>query len=418
MKANINKNIVKKKEYIWQGYDANAQKQSGTLKANSLEHAKEYFKEKNIYLKSIEEKKNEKYSFEKIRNYFFLKSNKTIHLYSFTKQLFSLLNAGINLEKSILSIKNSTKNTDVQKILAEIHFDLTRGDSFLLCLEKHPYFFPKMYLSIIGIASESRKFNQTIADLASYLKKKDTLDKEIKKALLYPKIILFITLGLTLVLLVKIVPVFSQIYQNSSNSVDLPALSSFIMNLSNLINSHFEFFLLAIASVYFLFRLIKKNEYITPIFNKLILKIPVIGDLVIKSNVAQIFRMIATLEQSKLNFVEIIKMVSENTSNLLFKNALVKIANEVESGGLIAKAFADSEVFPEYTVQMIDTGENTNQMSNMLETIANMYESEVNEALDKFKVMIEPLTMLILSLIVATIVIGMYLPIFSMGSIL
>ena len=177
--------------------------------------------------------------------------------------------------------------------------------------------------------------------------------------------------------------------------------------------------LVGFVLIYILFKQIKRIESFKYFLDLLILKAPIVGHLVQRSIVAQIFRVLVTLEKSNLGLVYSIKLVAENTNNSYFKTALMDISQQVASGNTLHQSFSKyREFFPEYSIQMIYTGENTNQLSSMIEMIANLYESEVNDALSRFKVLIEPLTMLLLSSIVATVVIGIYLPIFSLGSVI
>ena len=330
----------------------------------------------------------------------------------FTRQFATMINAGLSIIQGLEILAAQSETPYFRSILRKVKNSVEEGKSLSDSLKDHKVF-TDLYVNLVA-AGEVGGILDTILDrLAIFLEKNAATTAKIKSAMKYPAVVLTATIVITIVLLYYVVPTFATMFM--SNGQQLPGLTQVIVDMSNWVQENILFVIGGIVAVIFGFRTAMKNQKFRFAFHRYALNAPIVGDLIRKSAVARFTRTLGTLVSSGVPLVDGLEVVSRTSGNLMIEKAIIFVRQKVIEGSDMTTPLTEAGVFPSMVVQMIGVGEATGAMDTMLNKIADFYEEEVDVAVDGLTSMIEPILMVVIGGIVGTMMVAMYLPMFSMG---
>ena len=331
----------------------------------------------------------------------------------FTRQFATMINAGLSIIQGLEILAAQSETPYFRSVLRKVKNSVEEGKSLSESLKSHPKVFSDLYVSLVA-AGEVGGILDTIMDrLAIFLEKNAAINAKIKSAMKYPAVILVATIGITIVLLYWVVPTFSTMFLSAGQQ--LPGLTQVIVDLSDWMKHNIFYVILVIVALIVVYKVLMKNPQIRFARDKYLLVAPIVGDLIRKSAVARFTRTLGTLVSSGVPLVDGLESVSRTSGNLMIEKAILFVRTKVTEGSDMTTPLTEAGVFPSMVVQMIGVGEATGAMDTMLNKIADFYEEEVDVAIDGLTSMIEPILMVFIGGIVGTMMVAMYLPMFSMG---
>lgn len=334
----------------------------------------------------------------------------------FSRQLATMMSAGVPLVQSFEIIGRGHENPSMQDLLLTIKSDIEGGTTLTEALAAHPIYFDELFCNLVRAGEQSGALEALLDKIATYKEKTEALKSKIKKALFYPIAVMVVAFIVTAILLLFVVPQFEGIF--NSFGADLPAFTQFVIDLSRWLKSNWIIFFGAIGAGIYGFILAKKRSpALRHALDRLSLKIPVIGDILTKATIARYARTLATMFSAGVPLVEALDSVAGATGNFVYKNAVLNIREEVSTGQQLQVAMRATQVFPNMVVQMTAIGEESGALDEMLAKVADFYEQEVDDAVDALSSLLEPLIMAILGVLVGGLVVAMYLPIFKLGAV-
>lgn len=338
---------------------------------------------------------------------------KTKELVIFTRQFSTMINAGLSIIQALEILAAQSETPFFRSVIRKVKNAVEEGKSLSDALKDHPKVFTDLYVNLVA-AGEVGGILDTILDrLAIFLEKNASINAKIKSAMKYPAVVLIATIGITIVLLYWVVPTFAGMFMSAGQK--LPGLTQMVVDMSEFVQDYILVILGVIAGIIIAFQTGMKNKQFRFNIHKIMLQAPIVGDLIKKSAVARFTRTLGTLVSSGVPLVDGLEVVSRTAGNLVIEKAIIFVRERVIEGNDMTTPLTDVNIFPSMVVQMIGVGEATGAMDTMLNKIADFYEEEVDVAIDGLTSMIEPIMMIFVGGIVGTMMIAMYLPIFSMG---
>ncbi len=345
---------------------------------------------------------------------FLKKKVKKKSLAIFTRQLATMIDAGLPLVQSLDILAKQEASEIFQEIIKTIKSEVESGATLAAALQKHPRVFDNMYVNLVVAAEEAGTLDVILGRLATHIEKMEALKKKVKSAMVYPIMIVTVAVGVTIVLMVFVVPVFEKLFAGMGSSLPLP--TQIVVNISKLFKNYLPIMIiLAIAATIALNRFYKTEQGRRKV-DGLLLKAPVFGELIRKIAVSRFARTLATLVTSGVPILEALNIVAGASGNKIVEEAILKGRTSISQGQTISEPLTESGVFPVMVTQMIAVGETTGSLELMLTKIADFYDDEVDVAVATLSSMLEPVLMIFLGVIVGGLVIAMYLPIFKMAS--
>jgi len=334
----------------------------------------------------------------------------------FSRQLATMLAAGIPLVQGFEIVGNGHDNPAMQKLIRAIKTDLEGGTALGEALAKHPLYFDDLYVNLVNSGESAGALDTLLDKIATYKEKTEAIKKKIKKALFYPTAVIVVAIVVTSILLIFVIPEFENLF--SGFGADLPAFTRMVINLSEFIRS--QGWLIAggiglAGGTYIYFK--KRSKRLRQIQDRVLLKLPVIGNILEKAAVARFARTLSTMFSAGVPLVEALQSVSGATGNVVYEDAVMEMRDEVAAGQRLQRAMENTELFPNMVVQMIAVGEESGSLDEMAGKVADFYEADVDNAVDSMSSLLEPLIMAILGVVVGGLVVAMYLPIFKMGAV-
>ena len=330
----------------------------------------------------------------------------------FTRQFATMINAGLSIIQGLEILAAQSETPYFRSILRKVKNSVEEGKSLSDSLKDHKVF-SDLYVNLVA-AGEVGGILDTILDrLAVFLEKNAATTAKIKSAMKYPAIVLTATILITIVLLYYVVPTFAALFM--SNGQQLPGLTQVIVDMSEWVQENILFIIIGLVGIVFAIRMAMKNPKFRFGVHKYALNAPVVGDLIRKSAVARFTRTLGTLVSSGVPLVDGLEVVSRTSGNMMIEKAIIFVRQKVIEGSDMTTPLTEAGVFPSMVVQMIGVGEATGAMDTMLNKIADFYEEEVDVAVEGLTSMIEPILMIVIGGIVGTMMVAMYLPMFSMG---
>jgi type IV pilus assembly protein PilC len=344
----------------------------------------------------------------------FGKSVKQRSIAIFTRQLATMIDAGLPLVQSLEILASQQENKTFKTILRSIREDVEGGSTFAGALKKHPATFNELYTNLVVAGEEGGILDNILLRLASYIEKAEALKKKVKSALVYPSVIVGVAIVVVMILMVFVIPVFETMFESAGQTLPLPTL--IVVVISKAIRKYVFIVIPAMILAFYLLRKWHKTENGKAVIDRLLLKAPVFGTLFKKIAVARFSRTLGTLVSSGVPILDGLNIVSRTAGNKTIETAILNARASIREGETIAEPLGRSNIFPPMVIQMIAVGESTGALDSMLGKIAEFYEEEVDVAVANLTSMLEPLLMIFLGIVIGGVVIAMYLPIFSMAS--
>jgi type IV pilus assembly protein PilC len=335
----------------------------------------------------------------------------------FSRQLATMLAAGIPLVQAFEIVGVGHDKPAMQKLILDIKMNIEGGSSLHESLAKHPLYFDDLYVNLVEAGEQAGALESLLDKVATYKEKTEALKKKIKKALFYPAAVLAVAVIVTLILLLFVIPQFEALFKGFG--ADLPAFTRMVIDLSEFVQTQGWWMGLVIgAAIFGFFYLKKRSRALQQFLDRLSLKIPIIGPILVKAAIARYARTLSTMFSAGVPLVEAMESVAGATGNIVYEIAVMRMRDEVATGQRLQRAMENSGLFPNMVVQMIAVGEESGSLDAMAAKVADFYELEVDTAVDGLSSLLEPLIMAILGVLVGGLVIAMYLPIFKLGAVI
>ena len=398
--------------FVWTGTDRTGKKTKGEISSSSIVSAKAELRKKGIRSKSIKKKSSGLFSLS------FGSSIKPADIALFTRQLATMMKAGVPLVQSFEIVAGGVENTAVRDLIRNISNEVSSGNSFAAAVRAQPReYFDDLYCNLIEAGEQAGALETMLDRLATYKEKSEALKAKIKSAMNYPVTILVIAGIVTAILLIKVVPQFDMVF--SGFGAELPEFTQVVVAMSEFMQKWWLVILVIIGASYFLYKqAFKRSQKVRDSQDRIILKLPILGGIVEKSCIARFARTLSTTFSAGVPLVDALESVSGAAGNVVFKDAILRIRNEVSSGIQLNHSMRQTEVFPSMVVQMVAIGEESGALDDMLDKSASYYEDMVDNAVDGLTSMMEPLIMAFLGVVIGGLMVAMYLPIFQMGKVI
>lgn len=334
----------------------------------------------------------------------------------FTRQLATMIDAGLAMVQSLQALAEQTTNKVMRDVIKDVCTRVEGGDSFSEALQKHPKVFTRLYFSMVSAGEQGGLLAEILGRLATYLENTARLRKKVKSALMYPTVVTIVAILITIFLLVRVVPVFGEIY--SGFGAALPGPTQFLINISNIMKKYFLLVLLGGGGAAYGWFYFIKTKPGREFWDSRRIKLPVFGVIAHKICLARFTRTLASLVRSGVPILEVLQIVSQTVGNVVMEKAIKVAMSDIERGESISAALAKHPVFPIMIIRMVSAGEQTGRIDNMLERIADFLDEEIETTLSGLTSLIEPILIVFLGVVVGGMVICMFLPIFKMADII
>lgn len=392
--------------YVWQGKSRQGNKLSGTMASHDINIVKAQLRKQGVLHAKVKKKGITLGGGKKI---------KPMDIAIFTRQMATMMQAGVPLLQSFTIIIEGLENPNMRKLLEAVRNDIAGGSSFAGALRKHPLYFDELYCNLVASGETSGALDTLLDRVATYKEKSEALKSKIKKAMNYPIAVVVVAAIVTSILLLKVVPQFQEIFEGFG--AELPAFTQLVIGISELLQEYGLYVLVGLVVLFFAIRgMLRRSEPLRNRVDKMLLKMPVIGDILYNSAVARYGRTLATTFSAGVPLVDALDSVSGATGNVVFKNAVQQVKADVSTGVQLHISMMSSGVFPSLALQLTAIGEESGALDTMLEKVATHYEAEVDNAVDGLTALLEPIIMAVLGVLIGGLIIAMYLPIFQMGN--
>jgi len=397
-------------KYAWEGRLPQGGVRKGQLEGPNETAIRAYLRQQQIIPTKIVKKATE----IKITLPFMKGRVKKKALAIFTRQLATMIDAGLPLVQSLDILAQQEEDETFQGIITTIKNEVEAGATLAAALQKHPRCFDNMFVNLVVAAEEAGTLDVILSRLATHIEKMEELKKKIKSALVYPIMIVTVAVGVTIVLMVFVVPVFEKLFAGMGATLPMP--TRVVIGISNIFKSYLPIVIAVTVGMVIALNRYNKTENGKRRIDGTMLKVPVFGELIRKVSIARFARTLATLVTSGVPILESLNIVAGAAGNKVVEEAILKGRISISEGQSISEPLAESGVFPVMVTQMIAVGESTGSLELMLTKVADFYEAEVDVAVATLSSMLEPILMVFLGVIVGGLVISMYLPIFKMAS--
>ena len=395
--------------YKWEGKTLKGVIKKGEMEAPDEAAIRVHLRQQNIIPTKIAAKGKEfKISLP------FKKKVKQRSIAIFTRQLATMIDAGLPLVQSLEILSSQQESKLFKDIIREIREDVEGGSTFAGALKKHPGTFDDLYTNLVVAGEEGGILDNILTRLANYIEKAEALKKKVKSALVYPSTIVGVAIMVVIILMIFVIPVFETMFKSAGQSLPLPTL--IVMMISKVVKKYVFIMIPALILLFFLFRKYYQSEGGKTLIDRLLLKLPVFGPLFQKIAVARFTRTLGTLVSSGVPILDGLTIVSKASGNRTIETAILNARASIREGETISEPLGRSGHFPPMVIQMISVGESTGALDTMLSKIADFYEDEVDVAVANLTSLLEPFLMIFLGLVIGGVVIAMYLPIFQMAS--
>ncbi len=392
--------------FSWEGIDKNGKKVQGELIAASETVVNSTLRRQGIAVKKVK-KKNALARGKSI-------SGKDVAM--FTRQLATMMKAGVPLLQSFDIVAKGHANPSVQKLLIDIKTDIEGGNSLSQSFGKHPLQFDNLYINLVNAGEQAGILDQVLDRLATYQEKTIAIKGKIKSALFYPISIIIVAFIITAIIMLFVVPAFKQLF--TSFGADLPTPTLIMMSISDFFVAYWWLIFGSLGGgIWFFFYTWKRSTAMQHFMDRAVLKLPIFGPVLEKAAIARWTRTLSTMFAAGVPLVEALGSVAGAAGNIVFYDATHKIRTEVTTGTSLTNAIQHAGIFPSMVQQMVAIGEESGALDAMLSKVADFYEAEVDDAVSALASLMEPLIMVILGGLIGSMVVAMYLPIFKMGSV-
>jgi len=402
MAAQASKEVI----YAWEGTDKKGKKIKGEVKASGEAFVNATLRRQGITVTKIKKQSSLKAG-GKVKE-------KDVTL--FTRQLATMMKAGVPLLQAFEIVGKGHNNPAVSKLLGDIKSDVETGSSLSQAFRKYPLYFDALYCNLVGAGEQAGILDSLLDRLATYKEKILAIKSKIKSALFYPVSIIVVAFIITAVIMIFVIPAFKELF--SSFGADLPAPTLLVMAISDFFVAYWWAIFGAVGGgVWFFFYSWKRSIKMQATMDRLVLKIPVFGELIRKATIARFARTLSTMFAAGVPLVEALDSVAGASGNRVYYEATKQIQSEISTGTSLTVAMQNVEVFPNMVLQMVAIGEESGALDSMLSKVADFYEAEVDDAVEALSSLMEPIIMVVLGTLIGGLVVAMYLPIFKMGQV-
>jgi len=396
--------------FVWTGKDKTGKKIKGEQKAMNPAIVRAELRRQGITVNRVAKKPKP----------LFGGAGKTIKpkdIALFSRQLATMLESGVPMVQAFEIIASGQSNPRMAKLINDIKNDIQSGTSLGEALEKHPMYFDELYVNLVKAGEKAGVLDELLDTIATYKERTEEIKGKIKKAMYYPVAVLLVAVLVTALLLIKVVPQFEAIFKDFG--ADLPALTKMVVAASVALQENFFlYFIVFIGIIFGLVLLKKRSRAFAHFLDRLILKMPIIGEIVNKAAIARYARTLATTFKAGVPLVEGLDTVAGAVGNIEYYNAVKSIKHDVSNGLKLEQAMKMTGRFPHMVVQMTAIGEESGNLDTMLDKVAEYYEQEVSNSVDAMSSLIEPLVMVLIGGLVGVMVVAMYLPIFKLAAVM
>lgn len=401
---------IKSATFTWQGVDARGNPAKGEMGGTSVALVKAQLRKQGIKPAKVKKKAKPLFSPGKPKI-------KPMDIAIFTRQLATMMKAGIPLVQSFEIVGEGLENASMREVVMAIRDDVAAGNAFADSIRKHPRQFDELYCNLVESGEQSGALETMLDRLATYKEKSEALKAKIKKAMNYPIAVVCVALIVTGILLVKVVPQFAETF--ASFGAELPMVTQYVMMMSDFAIAWWLWILGGIGVAGFIFKEAKiRSKAFSEALERFSLKLPVFGEIIKSSALARFTRTLSTTFAAGVPLVDALDSVAGATGNVVYRNATRKIRDDVTTGLQLTYAIRSTQLFPIMVVQMVSIGEESGALDAMLDKCANFYEAEVDNAVDGLTALMEPMIMAVLGVLVGGLMIAMYMPIFQIGAVI
>ncbi|MEW5757047.1 MAG: type II secretion system F family protein [Pseudomonadota bacterium] len=400
---------VKTDTFTWEGISKKGNPVKGEINASSIALVKAELRRQGINPTKIKKKTAPLFGGGK-------KKIQTKDIAVFSRQLATMMSAGVPLVQSFEIVAKGHENPSMRELLLTIKTDIEGGTTLAEALAKHPKHFDSLFCNLVHAGEQAGILENLLHRLATYMEKTEAIKSKVKKALFYPTAVIVVAFIITAILLIFVIPTFEELFKSFGG--DLPALTKMVIALSKIFQEYWwAIFGGIIAAVIGIKKLKETSEPFNFAIDRYSLKLPIIGGILLKAVIARFARTLSTMFAAGVPLVEAMATVAGTVGNRLYGNAILRMRDEVSTGQQLNITMRQTQLFPNMVLQMVAIGEETGSLDGMLTKVADFYEQEVDDAVDGLSSLLEPLIMAVLGVLIGTLVIAMYLPIFKMGSV-
>jgi type IV pilus assembly protein PilC len=395
--------------FDWEGTDRTGKKVKGSISGNNIALVKAQLRKQGINPTKV---RKPAFSFGGPKK----KKITPFDIAIFVRQLATMMKAGVPLIQSFEIVADGLENPSLSELVNTIKTDVASGNSFAGALRKHPRHFDDLFCNLVDSGEKSGALETMLDRVASYMEKTETLKKKVKKAMTYPISVVVVAFIVTVILLIKVVPQFEAMFTNFG--ADLPVFTQFVVGISEWMQEYWLILIGVLVVAFFVFKEAKvRSEKFRDALDRLTLRLPIVGMIVDKSSVARFSRVLSTTFAAGVPLVDALESVAGATGNVVYRNAVNEIRDDVASGTQLQYSMKQTGVFPAMAVQMVSIGEESGALDTMLDKVAEYFEEEVDNLVDNMTTLMEPMIMAVLGVLVGGLIIAMYLPIFQMGQV-
>ena len=395
------------KEFVfeWEGKDRNGKQVRGETRAVGENQVKASLRRQGVLATKVKKRR--------------MRSGKSIKprdIAIFTRQLATMMKAGVPLLQAFDIVGRGNANASVTKLLNDVRTDVETGTSLSAAFRKYPLYFNALYCNLVEAGEAAGILEQLLDRLAVYMEKTEAIKSKIKSALMYPTSVVVVAFVVVAVIMIFVIPAFKEVF--TSFGADLPAPTLFVMAISEFFVAYWWLIFGSVGGgIYFFMQAWKRNEKVQRVMDRLLLKMPVFGALIEKSCIARWTRTLSTMFAAGVPLVEALDSVGGASGNSLYEDATRKIQQEVSTGTSLTAAMGNANLFPTMVLQMCAIGEESGSVDHMLGKAADFYEAEVDEMVAGLSSLMEPIIIVFLGGLIGGIVVSMYLPIFKLGQV-
>ena len=396
--------------FFWSGTDRNGRKSKGEVLATSAAIARVQLRKQGVVAKSVKKKSKPLFTFG-------AKKIKPADIAIFTRQLATMMKAGVPLVQAFDIVAEGTDHEKMRELIMAVRTDVSSGTGLAGALEKHPAHFDELFCSLVASGENSGTLEVMLDRVATYKEKTEALKAKIKKALTYPIAVIVVAIVVTGILLVKVVPQFAETFQSFGS--DLPGFTLFVLRISEWVQSWWFIMLLGFFAAGYVFSQAKRrSKRFADGIDAVALKLPIIGSVVHDAVIARFSRTLSTTFAAGVPLVDALESTAGAAGNAIYAQGIRRIRDDVTSGTALAISIRTTGLFPTMLLQMTAIGEESGSLDDMLGKVADHYEAAVDNAVDSLSSLMEPMIMSILGVLVGGLMIAMYLPIFMLGSVI
>jgi len=403
-KSNVEKNL----EFSWVGTDRKGKKHTGVILAPNIKVARHNLRSQSIKVTSVKKKSQSLFEAGK--------KITPMDIAMFTRQMATMMKAGVPLLQSFDIISGGLENPRLRKLVEEIKEDVGAGNPFADALRRRPRFFDDLYVNLVDAGEKSGSLETLLDRVATYKEKSEALKAKVKKAMSYPIAVLVVACIVSAILLIKVVPQFEDVF--AGFGAELPGFTQMVVNFSRYLQNQWYVAGGTIVGAFYGIKFAhKSSKAVQEATDKNLLKVPVVGEIMYKSAVARFARTLSTTFAAGVPLTSALDSVAGATGNIIFIKATNKIKEDVSSGMQLNFSMRQVDIFPPLAIQMAAIGEESGALDEMLDKVATFYEDEVDNMVDNLTSLMEPMIMAVLGVLVGGLIIAMYLPIFTLGSV-